>query len=479
MRPGIRYNGNTGTLADPPCTGTDDADDKDSTMRKLFGTDGVRGLANQFLSPELALQLGRAAGLQFREAWEGEGRPCVLVGRDTRQSGEMLQAGLSAGFASAGIDVYDLGVVPTPAIAWLTANSPAIAGVVISASHNPAPDNGIKFLNAEGYKLADEVELAIEARLEHGDGGRPLGMGVGRLFRQTELALAYMDHAVTTAPIDLTGLRVVLDTAHGATSVLNPEVLRRLGVDVHVIADQPDGGNINDGCGSTHLEWVTGELERTGADLAIAFDGDGDRMLAVAPGGHVLDGDQILYLCRAYLPSLQGETDVVATVMSNMGLEAGLQEVGVTLHRAKVGDRYVLETMQKLGAKLGGEQSGHVIFGHLQTTGDGLISAIQLLAAIKLAGRPVQELMLERFPQVLVNVRVQHPARWTEVPAITEAIDRTCAVLGNQGRVLVRASGTEPLVRVMLEGRDAATIQAMAQELAALIEAELNSPTPV
>jgi phosphoglucosamine mutase len=448
-------------------------------MRKLFGTDGVRGLANQFLTPELALQLGRAAGLQFREAWRGEGRPCVLVGRDTRQSGEMLQAGLSAGLASAGIDVYDLGVSPTPAIAWLTANSPAIAGVVISASHNPAPDNGIKFLNAKGYKLPDEVEVAIEARLQQGDGDRPLGMGVGQLLPQPAMVRAYIDHAVTTAPVDLSGLRVVVDTAHGATYQINPDVLRRLGVEVHVIADAPDGGNINDGCGSTHLEWVTHELQRTGADLAIAFDGDGDRMLAVAPGGSVLDGDQILYLCRAYLPSLQGETDIVATVMSNMGLEAGLHGHGVKLHRAKVGDRYVLEAMQKLGAKLGGEQSGHVIFGHLQTTGDGLISAIQLLAAIKLAGRPVEELMIERFPQVLVNVRVHHPARWTEVPTITEAIERTCAMLGNEGRVLVRASGTEPLVRVMLEGRDESTIRAMAQELATLIETELSSPTLV
>lgn len=448
-------------------------------MRKLFGTDGVRGLANQFLTPELAMQLGRAAGQQFRETWTGEGRPCVLVGRDTRQSGEMLQAGLSAGFASAGIDVYDLGVVPTPAIAWLTAHSPAIAGVVISASHNPAPDNGIKFLNGDGYKLPDAVELAIEARLERGDGERPLGMGVGRLQRQTELALAYMDHAVTTAPVDLSGLRVVVDTAHGATAVINPEVLRRLGVDVHVIADSPDGGNINDGCGSTHLEWVSHELERTGADLAIAFDGDGDRLLAVAPGGTVLDGDQILYLCRTYLPSLQDERHVVATVMSNMGLEAGLQDAGVTLHRAKVGDRYVLETMQQLGAKLGGEQSGHIIFGHLQTTGDGLISAIQLLAAIKLAGRPVQDLMLERFPQVLVNVRVQQPARWNQIPAITDAIERVCAELGSQGRVLVRASGTEPLVRVMLEGRDEAIIRGMAQQLASLIEAELTSTSLV
>jgi phosphoglucosamine mutase len=448
-------------------------------MRKLFGTDGVRGLANQFLTPELALQLGRAAGLQFLEGWEGDGRPCVLVGRDTRQSGEMLQAALSAGMASAGLDVYDLGVSPTPAIAWLTAHSPAIAGVVISASHNPAPDNGIKFLNAHGYKLPDEVEAAIEAQMAQGDGNRPLGKGVGRLIAQPETVRAYMDHVVLTAPVDLSGLRVVVDTAHGATSFVNPEVMRRLGLEVHVIADAPDGSNINDGCGSTHLDWVTAELARTGADLAIAFDGDGDRMLAVAPGGVVLDGDQILYLCRAYLPALQAESDVVATVMSNMGLEAGLQAIGVQLHRAKVGDRYVLETMQRLGAKLGGEQSGHVIFGHLQTTGDGLMSAVQLLGAIKLAGRPVTELMLERFPQVLINLRVQHPARWTEVPAITAAIEKTCAVLGQDGRVLVRASGTEPLVRVMLEGRDEGTIHALAQELAAIIETELNSPTLV
>lgn len=441
-------------------------------MRKLFGTDGVRGLANQFLTPELALRLGRAAGLQFREGWQGAGRPCVLVGRDPRASGEMLQAALSAGLCSAGIDVWDLGVLPTPAIAWLTAQSPGIAGVVISASHNPAPDNGIKFLNGDGFKLADATEAAIEARLDQ-DGDRPLGAGVGRIIAKPGLAAAYAEHAVMTAPTDLTGLRVVVDTAHGATCELNPDVLRQLGADVHVIANAPDGHNINAGCGSTHLEAVTAALAETGADIGLAFDGDGDRILAVAPGGVVIDGDQILYLCRTYLPNLANETDVVATVMSNMGLEAALKEQGVALHRAKVGDRYVLEIMEQLGAKLGGEQSGHVIFRHLQTTGDGLITAIQLLCALRYADKPVTDLLLARYPQVLVNVKVDQPARWQKVPSITKAIDSVCAALGSDGRVLVRASGTEPLVRVMLEGRDEATITALAHNLAKLIRQEL------
>ncbi|MBC7542130.1 MAG: phosphoglucosamine mutase, partial [Candidatus Sericytochromatia bacterium] len=246
-----------------------------------------------------------------------------------------------------------------------------------------------------------------------------------------------------------------------------------------VIADAPDGNNINDACGSTHLAWVSEVLAETRADIAIAFDGDGDRVLAVAPGGIVLDGDQIMYLCRSYLPSLAAETDVVATVMSNMGLESALQAQGVRMHRAKVGDRYVLETMDKIGAKLGGEQSGHVIFRHLQTTGDGLITAIQLLCALKFAGKPVQDLLLTRFPQILINVKAEHPTRWAEIPAITMAVDKVCADLGSDGRVLVRASGTEPLVRVMLEGRDGETIEAMAQFLADLIARELNSATLV
>jgi phosphoglucosamine mutase len=455
------------------------AADKEAIMRKLFGTDGVRGLANQFLTPELALDLGRAAGLQFRETWLGETRPSVMVGRDTRQSGEMLQAALSAGLCSAGIDVYDLGVVPTPAIAWLTANSDAIAGVVISASHNAAPDNGIKFLDGRGFKLPDAVEAGIEARMAVTNGPRPVGMGVGRVVPQPDLVGAYMAHAFATAATDLTGMRVVLDTAHGATHRINPDVLRRLGCDVHVIADAPDGENINAACGSTHLTWVTEVLAQTEGDLALAFDGDGDRVLAVAPGGAVLDGDQIMYLCRMYLPSLASESDVVATVMSNMALESALSSQNVRMHRAKVGDRYVLETMEEVGAKLGGEQSGHVIFRHLQTTGDGLITAIQLLGALKFAGRPAQELLLTRFPQVLINVRVEHPARWTEIPAITSAIEKVCAIIGSDGRVLVRASGTEPLVRVMMEGRDQATIDKLAQELADLIALELNNPSLV
>ena len=304
-------------------------------------------------------------------------------------------------------------------------------------------------------------------------------MGVGRIVVQPDLAGAYMDHALTTAATDLAGLRVVLDTAHGATYRINPEVLRRLGCEVHVIADAPDGNNINAACGSTHLTWVTEVLAQTQGDLALAFDGDGDRVLAVAPGGTVLDGDQIMYLCRTYLPSLAAETDVVATVMSNMGLESALSDQSVRMHRAKVGDRYVLETMEEVGAKLGGEQSGHVIFRHLQTTGDGLITAIQLLGALKFAGRPAQDLLLTRFPQVLINVRVEHPARWTEIPAITDAIEQVCAVMGNDGRVLVRASGTEPLVRVMMEGRDETMIHQMAQELADLIATALNNPSLV
>ncbi len=447
-------------------------------MPRMFGTDGVRGVANsEALSPELAFALGRAAATLARER---SGRRVVgVIGRDTRRSGPMLAAALSAGICSAGGDVVDLGVITTPGVAYVTAHLKADFGVMISASHNPAPDNGIKFFSGDGYKLPDEVEDQLEAmvRAKPDTMPRPTGADLGTIRQSPEAVEAYVEHLVSTGS-PLTGLKVVVDCGHGAAYRLSPEVLRRLGAEVIALNTAPDGLNINDGCGSTHPEALQEAVRAYGADAGIAHDGDADRCIAVDERGELVDGDQIMAICALDLKEkgqLPKDT-LVATVMSNMGLELFLRAHGLKLVRTKVGDRYVLEEMLKGGYGLGGEQSGHVIFGALATTGDGILTAVQLLSILARAKQPLSALAgrMQRLPQWLENVRVGRKEGWEENPAIREAIARAEAELAGEGRVLVRASGTEPLIRVMLEGPDMARIRQLAGAIAEVIRAELQ-----
>lgn len=447
-------------------------------MPRMFGTDGVRGIANtEALSPELAFRLGRAAAAM---AYEKTGRrPVAVVGRDTRRSGPMLAAAVSAGICSAGGDVVDLGVVTTPGVAFITTHLKADFGVMLSASHNPAPDNGIKFFSAEGYKLPDEVEDQLEAlvRTTPDTMPRPTGAALGTIRTDAAAIEAYIEHLVGTGQ-PLTGLKLVVDCGHGAAYQLSPEVLRRLGAEVIALNTAPDGMNINDGCGSTHPEQLQQAVVAHGAHAGIAHDGDADRCIAVDERGELADGDQIMAICALDLHArgaLAGDT-VVATVMSNMGLELLLKKHQIRLLKTKVGDRYVLEEMLKGQYVLGGEQSGHVIFGQLSTTGDGILTAVQLLSVMAREKRPLSELagQMVRLPQWLENVRVASKEGWDRNPAIAEAIQKVQTALGDQGRVLVRPSGTEPVIRVMLEGPDLNQIRAMAQQIKEVIIAELS-----
>lgn len=444
----------------------------------MFGTDGVRGVANsEALSPELAFALGRAAAALARE--RSGGRVTAVVGRDTRRSGPMLAAALSAGICSAGGDVVDLGVITTPGVAFLTRHLKADFGVMISASHNPAPDNGIKFFSADGYKLPDEAEDQLEAKVKAKPDTmpRPTGADLGSIRQSAEAVEAYVEYLVSTGQ-PLSGLRVVVDCGHGAAYRVSPEVLRRLGAEVIALNTAPDGLNINDGCGSTHPEALQEAVRAHGAHAGIAHDGDADRCIAVDERGELVDGDQIMAICALDLKArgqLPNDT-LVATVMSNMGLELLMRAHGVNLVRTKVGDRYVLEEMLQGGYGLGGEQSGHVIFGALSTTGDGILTAVQLLSILARERQPLSVLAgrMQRLPQWLENVRVARKEGWDQNPAIREAIARAEAELAGQGRVLVRASGTEPLIRVMLEGADMAQIQRLSAAIAEVIRAELQ-----
>lgn len=442
-----------------------------SVVARLFGTDGVRGLANDDLTPELALAVAGAAASVLAESG-GSRRPVAVVGRDPRASGEMLEAAVIAGLASAGADVLRAGVVPTPAVAFLTADTGADFGVVLSASHNPMPDNGIKLFARGGHKLPDPIEDAIEANV-HGARPRPVGAGVGRVRELTDGVRRYADHLLASLPHPLAGLRVIVDCAHGAASVVAPEVYRRAGAEVTAVGATPDGLNINDGCGSTHLETLVSAVRESGADIGIAHDGDADRCLAVAATGEVIDGDAILAVCalaRREAGLLRDDT-VVATVMSNLGLHQAMREHGITVLTTPVGDRYVLETLRERGLSLGGEQSGHLIFPDLATTGDGLVTALQLLARVAATGRRVEELasVVRRLPQVLLNVRVHDKARVATVPEVSAAIASAERQLAGQGRVLLRPSGTEQLVRVMVEAPTEQEADAVAHELAAVV----------
>jgi phosphoglucosamine mutase len=436
-------------------------------MPRLFGTDGVRGIANGDLTPELAFRLGEAAGAVLCDGRRGR----LVVGKDTRISGDMLEAALAAGACAAGCDVLLAGIVPTPAVALLTRELGADAGAVISASHNPAAYNGIKFFDADGFKLADDLEDRLEAfATSQRRDARPTGAGVGTIRAIPDAVERYVAHAVSTVPGRLDGLTVALDCAHGAASMTSEAAFRALGADVVAIDCDWNGVDINEDCGSTHLAPLMELVGSSGATLGIAHDGDADRTLAVDETGAAIDGDRILAVCAARLHAegaLLGDV-VVGTVMTNMGLDVAMRELGIEVAKAPVGDRYVLELMRRTGAMLGGEQSGHIIFLEHTTTGDGLITALQLAYTMVATGRPLSELaaIVRPFPQVLVNVQVADAARAVADASLLEAVAAEEAALGDDGRVLVRASGTEPLVRVMVEARDDEVARATADRLA-------------
>jgi phosphoglucosamine mutase len=440
---------------------------------RLFGTDGVRGVANRDLTAELALDLSVAAAHVLAEAGAFEGhRPVAVVGRDPRASGEFLESAVVAGLASAGVDVLRLGILPTPAVAYLTAHLRADLGVMLSASHNPMPDNGIKFFARGGHKLDDQIEDAVELRMGE-PWQRPTGAGVGRVRDVDDAQAMYVEFLTSTVQTRLDGLHVVVDAAHGAASVVGPGALRALGAEVTTIGCRPDGLNINDGCGSTHLAALQAAVVEHGAEVGVAVDGDADRMLAVDSDGREVDGDQVLaILALAMRDSGQLAHDtVVGTVMSNLGFVQAMRREGVRVVQTKVGDRYVLESMRANGYTLGGEQSGHVIMTRHATTGDGLLTGVHLLARMAETGRSLSELaaVMTRLPQVLVNVPGVDKTRSDTDHRVQSAVAEAEAELGDSGRVLLRASGTEPLVRVMVEAESVDQAQDVAQRLADVV----------
>jgi phosphoglucosamine mutase len=447
-------------------------------VARLFGTDGVRGLANGSLTAELTVDLSVAAAHVLGEAGVFSGhRPVAVVGRDTRISGQFLEAAVVAGLASAGVDVLLLGVLPTPGVAYLTDVLGADLGVMLSASHNPMPDNGIKFLSRGGVKLDDAIEIAIEKRLRE-PWDRPTGGGVGRVTTYDEAVDRYAAHLVSTLPRSLDGIRVVLDCAHGAASVAGPQALRDAGADVVAICAEPDGLNINDGCGSTHLEVLQKAVVDEGADVGFALDGDADRCLAVDHEGNVVDGDQILAVLALAMRDagrLASDT-VVATVMSNLGFVQAMRAAGVGVRQTKVGDRYVLEAMKAGRYSLGGEQSGHVIMSDHATTGDGILTALQVLGRMAEKNASLASLagVMARLPQVLVNVPGVDKARADDDAVLAAAVAEAEAELGDTGRVLLRPSGTEPLVRVMVEAATADHAQQVADRLADVVRSQLS-----
>ncbi len=449
-------------------------------MGRLFGTDGVRGLANTDLTAELALDLAVAAAHVLGDVGAfaaHEGRPVAVVGRDPRASGEFLEAAVVAGLASAGVDVWRVGVLPTPAVAFLTAELDADLGVVLSASHNPMPDNGIKLLARGGHKLADDVEDAIETRMNE-EWSRPTGAAVGRVSDHAEGAELYIAHLLGSLPNRLDGLRVVVDGANGAASVVGPEALRRAGAEVIEIHTDPDGYNINEDCGSTHLGDLIKAVRSHGADAGVAFDGDADRCLAVDAEGDVVDGDHVLAILGIAMRErgVLAHDTVVATVMANLGFKLALEEASLTVVETGVGDRYVLEAMREGGFVLGGEQSGHVILADHATTGDGTLTALHLLARVAQTGTSLRELasVVSKLPQVLLNVKGVDKARVDTDEPLAAAVAAAEAELGRTGRVLLRPSGTEPVVRVMVEAATAEQAEAVAERLADVVRSSLG-----
>ena len=447
-------------------------------MGRLFGTDGVRGLAGVDVTADLALNLAHAAALVLGRSARGESRRAVAVlARDPRVSGEFISAAVAAGLASAGVDVLDAGVIPTPAAAYLVADTEADFGVMVSASHNPAPDNGIKFFAEGGRKLADDIEDEIQAAMD-----RPAiavtGREVGRIRRFADAEDRYLVHLLGTLEgVQLNGLHVVLDCAHGAAAGISPDVFKDAGAKVTVIGNDPDGFNINDGVGSTHLEPLTAAVREHGADLGIAHDGDADRCLAIDADGNVIDGDKIMAILALSMSSrgkLEKNT-LVATVMSNLGLKLAMADNGIDVVETSVGDRYVLESINAHGYSLGGEQSGHVIMSEYATTGDGILTGLHLAAEIVRSGKPLSDLAkcMTVYPQVLVNVRGVDRAGVAGDEVLGQAVHQAELVLGGKGRVLLRPSGTEPVVRVMVEAAEVAQAEQLAADLAAIVKERL------
>ena len=445
-------------------------------MARLFGTDGVRGVANEELTPLLAMQLGQAGATVLTK--ENEHRPTIMVGCDTRISGDMLANALMAGICSVGANAVYVGVIPTPAVAYLTKKYKVEAGVVISASHNPVEFNGIKFFDGNGYKLPDSMEDEIEALIRNGMQGVefPTGSRVGKIKYRTDAREEYINHAVQTVPVDLSGMKIVVDCAEGASYYTSVEALRELGATVVPIHNMPDGTNINANCGSTHMEELQARVVFEKADVGLAFDGDADRLLAVDENGEMVDGDQIMGIVGVHMRDqgkLKKDT-IVATVMSNLGFFKMGEREHLNMEQTKVGDRYVLERMREIGASLGGEQSGHIIFLDENTTGDGLLSALHLLQGMVDTKKPLSELakVMTVMPQALINAKVPNHKkdRYMEYPEIAGAIEELDRKFAGEGRVLIRPSGTEPKVRVMIEGKDQKMIEEEARKLADLIQ---------
>ena len=448
-------------------------------MGKYFGTDGVRGEANVELTPELAFKLGRFGGYVLSQ--HEEETPLVFVGRDTRISGEMLEHALIAGLLSVGIRVYKLGVIATPGVAYLVRTEKASAGVMISASHNPALDNGIKFFGGDGFKLDDDRELEIEALLDAAEDTlpRPSAQGLGTVMEYPEGLRKYQEFLVSTG-VQLEGMHVVLDTANGAASTSARQIFADLGAQLTVIGENPDGLNINDGVGSTHPEHLQEKVKEVGAAIGLAFDGDSDRLIAVDENGEIVDGDKIMYIIGSYLSSkgLLEKNTIVTTVMSNLGFHKALDAKGIQKEITAVGDRYVVEEMRKSGYNLGGEQSGHVFLMDYNTTGDGQLTGVQLTKIMQETGKKLSELATEVtiYPQKLVNIRVENSMKdkAMEVPAIREIIEKMEAEMAGNGRILVRPSGTEPLLRVMAEAPTHEEVDYYVDTIAAVVQAEIG-----
>lgn len=449
-------------------------------MARLFGTDGVRGVANDELTPMLAMQLGQAGAYALTGA--NNHKPTIMVGCDTRISGDMLANALMAGICSVGANAVYVGVVPTPAVAYLTKKHGMDAGVVISASHNPVEFNGIKFFDGNGYKLSDEIEDEIEALIRNNMEGVtfPTGTDIGKIEYKYELKEEYVDHSVKAVPLNLKGMKIVIDCAEGASHYTSLAALKKLGADVVAIHNNPDGTNINKMCGSTHMEELMERVVAEGAAIGLAFDGDADRLLAVDETGKAVDGDQIMAIVGNHMKErgeLKNDT-IVVTVMTNLGFSLMAKENGIKVEQTKVGDRYVLERMKEIDASLGGEQSGHVILLNENTTGDGLLSALHLLQVLADTGKPLSELakVMTVLPQALVNAKVSNDKKdkYMEYPEIANAIAELEKKFAGEGRVLIRPSGTEPKVRVMIEGKVQEEISADAEKLAKLIQETLS-----
>lgn len=446
-------------------------------MSRLFGTDGVRGIANKDLSCELAFKLGQSGAYVLAKK---TGNPRIVIGKDTRVSGDMLEAALCAGICSTGATAVLAGVIPTPGIAFLTNQFNFDAGVVISASHNPVEYNGIKFFDRNGYKLPDEIEDEIEAQLDN-IRDLPTGTNIGKVINRPDLVGEYEEFLLKQCDKSLKGLKIALDCANGASSKIAPELFRKLGAEVMEFHNAPDGFNINEGCGSTHIESISEIVKSCGADIGLSFDGDADRLIACDETGEIVDGDVILGICAADMKKrgVLKQNTLVVTVMSNVGLELSMKKEGISLLKTAVGDRYVLEAMQKHGCNIGGEQSGHIIFGDLSTTGDGMQTAVQLINVMVRSGKKLSELkkLIEILPQVLVNAKVKKERRnsYLEDEVIAGKIKELEQAYNGNGRLLIRPSGTEPLIRVMIEGYDQQKLENDAKQLAALIESRLNS----